>query len=116
MAMNAGRCSMPATWECSQEVTDTPDAWVSRYLLNSYVKVDPIVKQGFERQLPFDWSEVEPTPEAYAMLVDAQKHGIGGNGYSIPVADKAQRRALLSMNARIPADAVIGYFNKQFAV
>ncbi len=84
--------------------TTYPDAWVSRYLLNSYVKVDPIVKQGFERQLPFDWSEVEPTPEAYAMLVDAQKHGIGGNGYSIPVADKAQRRALLSLNARIPAD------------
>ena len=47
--------------------TTYPDAWVSRYLLNSYVKVDPIVKQGFERQLPFDWSEVEPTPEAYAM-------------------------------------------------
>jgi len=84
--------------------TTYPDAWVSRYLLNSYVKVDPIVKQGFERQLPFDWSEVEPTPEAYAMLVDAQKHGIGGNGYSIPVADKAQRRALLSINARIPLD------------
>ncbi|MBB3590169.1 DNA-binding CsgD family transcriptional regulator [Rhizobium sp. BK529] len=84
--------------------TTYPDAWVSRYLLNSYVKVDPIVKQGFERQLPFDWSEVEPTPEAYAMLVDAQKHGIGGNGYSIPIADKAQRRALLSINARIPLD------------
>ncbi|MGO8176300.1 autoinducer binding domain-containing protein, partial [Rhizobium ruizarguesonis] len=56
------------------------------------------------RQLPFDWSEVEPTPEAYAMLVDAHKHGIGGNGYSIPVADNAQRRALLSLNARIPSD------------
>ncbi|MGO7902732.1 autoinducer binding domain-containing protein, partial [Rhizobium ruizarguesonis] len=54
--------------------TTYPDYWVSRYLLNSYVKVEPIVKQGFERQLPLDWSEVEPTPEAYAMLVDAQKH------------------------------------------
>lgn len=84
--------------------TTYPDSWVSRYLLNSYVRVDPIVKQGFERQLPFDWSEVEPTPEAYAMLVDAQKHGVGSNGYSIPVADKAQRRALLSLNARVPVD------------
>ncbi len=76
-------------WQRSTPLSCAPpypgDAWVSRYLLNSYVKVDPIVKRGFERQLLFDWSEVEPTPEAYAMLVDAQKHGIGGNGYSIPL-------------------------------
>ncbi|CDM60263.1 MULTISPECIES: LuxR family transcriptional regulator [Rhizobium] len=83
--------------------TTYPDAWVSRYLLNGYVKIDPVVREGFLRQLPFDWSEVEPTLEAYALLVDAQKHGLGGNGYSIPVADKARRRSLFSINSGLPA-------------
>lgn len=79
--------------------TTYPDVWVSRYLLNSYVKVDPIVREGFARQLPFDWTEVEPAPEAYAFLIDARKHGLGGSGYSIPVTDKAKRRALFSINS-----------------
>jgi DNA-binding CsgD family transcriptional regulator len=102
------------TYHLAQTIMDTidapfvrttyPDAWVSRYLLNGYVKIDPVVREGFLRQLPFDWSEVEPTPEAYALLVDAQKHGLGGNGYSIPVADKARRRSLLSINSGLPAD------------
>ncbi len=65
----------------------------------------PLLGKSFLRQLPFDWSEVEPTPEAYALLVDAQKHGLGGNGYSIPVADKARRQSLLSINSGLPVDS-----------
>ncbi len=41
------------------DVVDTPyvrttyrDAWVARYLLRGYVKVDPIVREGLIRQMP----------------------------------------------------------------
>ncbi|MCZ7934760.1 LuxR family transcriptional regulator [Agrobacterium leguminum] len=90
------------------DIVDTPyvrttyrDAWVARYLLRGYVKVDPVVREGFLRQMPFDWSEVEVAQAAHAFLLDAQEHGVGANGYSIPIVDK-KRRALLSLNSRKP--------------
>jgi DNA-binding CsgD family transcriptional regulator len=88
------------------DVVDTPyvrttydDAWVARYLLNGYVKIDPVLREGLVRQLPFDWREVEAPMAAFEFLRDAQEHGLGTNGYSIPIIDKS-RRALLSLNSR----------------
>lgn len=90
------------------DVVDTPyvrttyrEAWVARYLLRGYVKVDPIVREGFVRQMPFDWREVEVPAAAQDFLLDAQDHGVGANGYSIPIVDK-KRRALFSLNSRMP--------------
>lgn len=79
--------------------TTYPDAWVARYLLRGYVSVDPIVREGMLRTLPFDWSEVEVGAECIDLFTDFQTHGLGANGYSIPIVDKAGRRALLSLNA-----------------
>ncbi len=91
------------------DVVDTPyvrttyrDTWVARYLLRGYVKVDPIVREGLIRQMPFDWGEVEVPQAAHDFLLDAQEHGVGANGYSIPIVDK-KRRALFSLNSRKPA-------------
>jgi len=90
-------------------VVDTPyvrttygDAWIARYLLRGYVKVDPIVHEGLLRQIPFDWREVDVPQSAHDFLLDAQEHGVGANGYSIPIVDK-KRRALFSLNSRKPA-------------
>ncbi len=52
--------------------------------------------------MPFDWREVEVPQAAHDFLLDAQEHGVGANGYSIPIVDK-KRRALLSLNSRKPA-------------
>jgi DNA-binding CsgD family transcriptional regulator len=89
-------------------VVDTPyvrttyrDTWVARYLLRGYVNVDPIIREGFIRQMPFDWREVEVPHAAHEFLLDAQEHGVGANGYSIPIVDK-KRRALFSLNSRKP--------------
>lgn len=81
-----------------------PDAWISRYLLRGYVRVDPVVREGFLRKLPFDWREVGLTDQATEFMEDALAHGVGGNGYSIPVLDRSGRRALLSLNSSIPDD------------
>lgn len=79
--------------------TTYPDLWVSRYLLNGYVKIDHILHAGLVRQMPFDWREVDTPDAVHDFLVDAQKHGIGANGFSIPVVTKS-RRALLSLNSK----------------
>jgi DNA-binding CsgD family transcriptional regulator len=80
--------------------TTYPDSWVSRYLLNDYINVDPIVREGFSRQLPFDWREIDIPDSAHQFMVDAEMHGIGGNGVSIPIVDKS-RRSLLSINSQM---------------
>ena len=80
--------------------TTYPDAWVARYLLRGFVSVDPVVQEGFQRQLPFDWRELHPPIEALTFLEEARRSGLGEHGYSIPIADRSRRRALLSVNSR----------------
>lgn len=79
--------------------TTYPDNWVARYLMRDYVKIDPVVQEGFSRQLPFEWAEVTPSIAAIELMMDAVAHGVGPAGYSIPVTDRASRRALLSINS-----------------
>ncbi|MGN7713693.1 helix-turn-helix transcriptional regulator [Agrobacterium radiobacter] len=76
-----------------------PADWVSKYFLNSLMKVDPIVKEGFTRLLPFDWHTLEMSSEEQAFISLSLSHGIGENGYSVPIRDKSQRKALLSINS-----------------
>ena len=80
--------------------TTYPSDWVAHYLTRSYVTIDPVVTEGLKRSLPFDWSELEPTQEAMAMMIEFQAHGMGNHGFSIPVTDKVGRRALMSVNSK----------------
>jgi DNA-binding CsgD family transcriptional regulator len=81
-----------------------PAQWLARYLLRGYLHVDPVVREGFSRQLPFDWRELTMTRDAHDLMLDALAHGLGGFGYSIPLVDKQVRRALFSINSGMPAD------------
>ncbi len=60
--------------------TTYPDAWVSTYLLKGYVTIDPVAREGFLRQVPFDWRELEVAPEMLMFLEDAIRqivsHGV----------------------------------------
>ena len=33
-----------------------PASWIKRYLQMGYVDIDPVVREGFLRTLPFDWA------------------------------------------------------------
>lgn len=72
--------------------------WVSRYLQRNYIDIDPVLQEGVQRMLPFDWSEISMTKAAIPLFEDAVAHGLGTGGYSIPVIDKNYRRALFSIN------------------
>lgn len=76
-----------------------PASWIKRYLQMGYVDVDPVLREGFRRTLPFDWGELTITTEAEAaLMMDALAHGIGPHGYSIPVRSKEGHRGLFSIS------------------
>jgi len=76
-----------------------PASWIKRYLQMGYVDLDPVVREGFLRTLPFDWSELKVQSAAeYAFLTDALAHGVGPHGYSIPVRSKHGHRGLFSLS------------------
>ena len=61
-------------------------AWQTRYFLNGYVHIDPVIAHGRNALLPFDWDRLaSDDPAVLAFLADAAKHGVGRNGLSIPV-------------------------------
>jgi LuxR family transcriptional regulator, quorum-sensing system regulator CinR len=69
-----------------------PAAWVLRYLQQGYTTIDPISREGGQRILPFDWSEIsiKDTKQA-SFLQDARSHGIGPHGYSIPLDERGYK-------------------------
>lgn len=79
--------------------TTYPSQWVSRYVLKGYVNIDPVAREGFERQFPFDWREVALDERAAELMSDAAAHDLGKSGYSIPVVDRTGRRSLLSFTS-----------------
>lgn len=87
--------------------------WISRYLLKGYVRVDPVVKQGFKSQLPFFWHDLEIADESLELMRDAIAHGLGASGYSIPIIDRKSRRALLSLNCDMEAPAWCAFIKER---
>jgi DNA-binding CsgD family transcriptional regulator len=76
-----------------------PALWIKRYLERGYVDIDPVLREGFHRTLPFDWSELTiRSDEEAAMLGDAIAHGVGPNGLSIPLRSKQGHRGLFSIS------------------
>jgi LuxR family transcriptional regulator, quorum-sensing system regulator CinR len=76
-----------------------PATWIKRYLQMGYIDIDPVLREGFLRALPFDWSEltIQNAAEA-AFLVDALAHGVGPRGLSIPLRSLQGHRALFSIS------------------
>jgi LuxR family transcriptional regulator, quorum-sensing system regulator CinR len=82
-----------------------PASWIKRYLQMNYVDIDPVLREGFLRTLPFQWSDLTiSTPAEGQMLVDALSHGVGPHGLSIPVRSKQGHRGLFSVSYSGPAD------------
>jgi DNA-binding CsgD family transcriptional regulator len=76
-----------------------PASWIKRYLQMGYADVDPVMREGFLRTLPFNWNELTVQSDAEAAFFsDAVAHGVGPYGYSIPVLTKHGHRALFSIS------------------
>lgn len=80
--------------------TNYPDAWVSHYLLNDYVRIDPVLKMAEQIAGPFCWSSITPVGDQIEMMEHAAKHGLGPSGFSVRHVDAIGRRSVLSFNAQ----------------
>jgi len=79
--------------------TNYPDAWVSHYLLNDYVRIDPVLQMAERIAGPFCWSTIKPQGQQVEMMEQAAKHGLGQTGFSVRHIDAIGRRSVLSFNA-----------------
>ncbi len=83
--------------------TNYPASWVQRYLLRNYVEIDPVVQRGFNSAFPFYWDELKiVSSQEVEFFQDAMAHNTGMSGFSIPLCDKANRRALFSLSSEYP--------------
>lgn len=63
-----------------------PLDWVDRYVEKNYVRIDPVILGCFQKFHPIDWKTLDWSGKATrAFLQDAIDHGIGNQGYSIPI-------------------------------
>jgi DNA-binding CsgD family transcriptional regulator len=80
--------------------TTYPDAWVSQYLLNDYVRIDPVLQHALTHPDPFCWSTLELNAQQKQMMQNAIAAGVGQTGFTVSHVDEIGRRSMLSMNAK----------------
>lgn len=62
------------------------DDWVQRYVSQNYLRIDPVVTGCYQRFHPVDWKKLDWSGKpARTFLQDALRHGVGNQGYSIPI-------------------------------
>lgn len=73
--------------------------WVQRYVDQDYLRIDPVVIACFQRYHPVDWRRLDWSSRvAKAFRKDALAHGVGNQGYSIPIHGPGGQFALLTLS------------------
>ncbi|MFD2740342.1 autoinducer binding domain-containing protein [Sulfitobacter aestuarii] len=76
-----------------------PRAWVSRYQERGYLRVDPVVRGCFQRFQPVDWKRLDwSCRAARAFRAEALRHGLGNQGFTVPVRGPNGQFALFTSN------------------
>lgn len=75
------------------------DEWVEHYIERKYLRVDPVIVGCFQRFHPVDWKRLDWSGKAAKQfLTDALAHGVGNQGYSIPIRGPIGQFALFTAN------------------
>lgn len=83
--------------------TTYPDDWVSHYLLNSYIAIDPVVQHAMAEGESFGWNELKLKLEHRDMMVASINYGLGASGHSFVFEDEHGRQSVLSLNSSMEA-------------
>ena len=74
-------------------------AWAQRYVDMEYLRVDPVILACFQRFHPVDWRRLDWSGKAAkAFRTDALEHGVGTQGFSIPVRGPNGQFALFTLS------------------
>ncbi|NIZ12872.1 autoinducer binding domain-containing protein [Phaeobacter sp. HF9A] len=78
--------------------TTLPLAWQDRYIAMRYHRIDPVVIACYTAFHPVDWRDLDwSTRLAAAFRKDSLAHGMGAQGYSIPVRGPAGQYAVFTI-------------------
>jgi DNA-binding CsgD family transcriptional regulator len=73
--------------------------WATRYQEMNYVRIDPVVAGCYRGFHPVDWKRLDwSSKHAREFLNDAIAHGVGNQGYSIPVRGPNGQFALATVS------------------
>lgn len=73
--------------------------WVDRYLECDYLRMDPVIIGGLQRFDPYDWKELDWSGRAAsAFLREAIGHGVGNQGYTVPIRGPSGQFALFTVS------------------
>lgn len=76
-----------------------PPDWVAHYLENDCKRIDPVVLGCFRRFHPVDWKRLDWSGKAVRAFAEAARaHGIGAQGYSVPLRGPNGQFALFTAN------------------
>lgn len=74
-------------------------AWIQRYVEKDYLRIDPVILGCFQRFHPVDWKRLDWSARAArAFRQDALEHGVGNQGYSIPIRGPNGQFALFTIS------------------
>lgn len=74
-------------------------AWAQRYTEKDYLRVDPVVLGCFTKFHPVNWKNLDWSSKvARAFRADAVAHGVGNQGFSIPIRGPAGQFALFTVS------------------
>lgn len=75
------------------------DAWRYRYLEQNYLRVDPVILGCFQRFHPVDWKRLDwSSKAARAFQAEAIEHGVGNQGFSVPIRGPNGQFALFTVS------------------
>lgn len=76
------------------------DEWVNHYIEKEYVQIDPVLHQGRNTILPFDWRCFDRRRRDLRVFFgEAKLAGLGTHGLTIPVRGRYGELALISINS-----------------
>lgn len=75
------------------------ESWIERYQHEEYVRVDPVVSGCYQNFHPVDWRRLDWSPrKVRGFQRDAMSHGVGNQGYSIPIRGPSGQFAVFTVN------------------
>ncbi len=76
--------------------------WLGYYVQRQYSDVDPVIQQRFQMEEPFFWSDLPVCfDKRMAFLKAAHEYGVGQTGFSVPLTERADRKALFSVTSNL---------------
>ena len=88
--------------------------WAVRYQEQNYIRIDPVVIGCYQRFHPVDWKRLDwSSKAARAFQADAISHGVGNQGFSVPIRGPNGQFALFTVNHSCDDDAWANWTDAQ---